>query len=282
MKHCKLFVSCHQNVRLPENELLVPIQVGAALTDERFNGFLYDNDDENISHKNRSYCELTAQYWAWKNADADYYGFFHYRRFLYPDLRAKRPYRIESEPTNELLSKLGYEDFPALIGQYDLIAPIGENMYVPIREHYADAPHHFGKDLRMIEQIIGEKYPEMVPAMESYLSGTVAYFGNIYIMKRSVFHEYCAWIFPILEEFDRRTDISGYSVQEKRVDGYLAERMFGIYLTHVRHQLRVLELPRVHFQNDASVRMKQKLLGTLLPPSSKRRAWVKAKVKGLN
>ena len=41
-----------------------------------------DNTGDNISLKNRSYCELTTQYWAWKNAEADYYGFCHYRRFF--------------------------------------------------------------------------------------------------------------------------------------------------------------------------------------------------------
>lgn len=282
MSNCKLFVCCHQNTSFPENELLVPVQVGAALTGERFGGFLYDDVGENISRKNRSYCELTAQYWVWKNEDADYFGFFHYRRFLYPVCSEKRPYRIEAEPTADLLEKLGYSDFSGLIGQYDLIAPIGENMYVPIREHYANAPHHYGKDLDTVEQIIREKHPDMIPAMDTYLSGTVAYFGNIYIMSRAVFHDYCGWLFPILEEFDRRTDISAYSVQEKRVNGYLAERLFGVYLTHVRSGLRVLELPRVHFQKKTSARLKQKLLAALLPPGSRRRAWVKARAKGMN
>lgn len=41
-----------------------------------------DNEGDNISGKNPDYCELTAQYWAWKNIDCDYYGFFHYRRYL--------------------------------------------------------------------------------------------------------------------------------------------------------------------------------------------------------
>lgn len=282
MSNCKLFVCCHQNNSFPKNELLVPVQVGAALAGEHFDGFVYDDAGENISRKNRSYCELTAHYWAWKNADADYFGFFHYRRFLYPARSEKRPYRIEPEPTADLLKKLGYSDFSALIGQYDLIAPIGENMYIPIREHYASAPHHYGKDLETVEQIVREKHPDMIPAMDSYLSGTVAYFGNIYIMSRAVFYDYCGWLFPILEEFDRRTDISSYSVQEKRVNGYLAERLFGIYLTHVRGTLRVLELPRVHFEKKASARIKQKLIAALLPPGSRQRAWVKAKAKGMN
>ena len=76
MADIKLFVCCHQQVEIPNHPLLVPIQVGAALAETHFPNFLYDDAGENISEKNRSYCELTAQYWAWKNVGADYFGFF--------------------------------------------------------------------------------------------------------------------------------------------------------------------------------------------------------------
>ncbi len=92
MADIKLFVCCHRPEKVPKHPLLYPIQVGAALSEVRFPEFLYDDTGENISEKNRSYCELTAQYWAWKNVRADYYGFFHYRRYLYPDTKAKRPF----------------------------------------------------------------------------------------------------------------------------------------------------------------------------------------------
>ena len=102
----RLFVCCHQPSSVPEHPLLYPIQVGAALADTHFPGFLHDDSGENISRKNRVYCELTAQYWAWKNVEADYYGFFHYRRYLYPDTTAKRPYIIKREPSLAQLNKL--------------------------------------------------------------------------------------------------------------------------------------------------------------------------------
>ena len=125
MPKIKLYVCCHRPAPVPEHPLLVPIQVGAALAGERFAGFLQDDAGENLSAKNRSYCELTAQYWAWKNQTADYYGFFHYRRYLYPDTRAVRPYRLAGEPALPLLEGLGYGEFGSLIEHYDLIAPWG-------------------------------------------------------------------------------------------------------------------------------------------------------------
>ena len=276
MGDIKLFVCCHRPAPVPEHPLLVPVQVGAALAGERFAGFLQDDTGENLSAKNRSYCELTAQYWAWKNQRADYYGFFHYRRYLYPDTRAARPYRLEGAPALPLLEGLGYGEFGGLIEHYDLIAPLGEDMHLPVREHYAAAPHHRRADLALAEEIVKERAPEMGRALEDYLSGTVCYFGNIYIMARPVFCDYCAWLFPILAEFDRRADWAGRTPQENRVDGYLAERLFGVYFTHRREELRTLELPRVHFEPDAAARRKKQLLDAVLPPGSKRRALIKS------
>lgn len=274
MAEIRLFVSCHEASPVPEHPLLVPVQVGAALTEQRFPGFLPDDAGENISQKNRSYCELTAQYWAWKNAEADYYGFFHYRRYLYPDVNAKEPYRIEGAPTFELLDKLGYGQFAGLIARYDLILPMGEDMCLPVREHYAEAPFHHKKDLDLMEAILGERYPEYVPAMEEYLSGTRCYFGNIFIMERGAFQEYSGWLFSLLEEFDRRADVAGYGPQERRLDGYLAERLLGVWATHHR-ELRTLELPRVHFIEDRAERWKKRTVNLLLPPGSRRRSRVK-------
>ena len=277
MDNIKLFVCCHKETNVPEHPLLAPVQVGAALADTRFEGFLYDDVGENISAKNPYYCELTAQYWAWKNIEADYYGFFHYRRYLYPYINARRPYTIKREPTLPLLDKLGYDGFTELIRKYDLIIPKGENMYVPVREHYADAPFHHEKDLKLAERIVCEHHPEMAEAMEEYLSGTVCYFGNIYIMRRQIFHDYCRWLFNILEAFDQRADTVGYSVQEQRVDGYLAERLLGVWLTSMRGSLKTLELPRVHFVPEGAERYRRRMLNCVLPPGSKMRAMLKQK-----
>ena len=276
MADIKIFVCCHQKGQhVPEHNLLYPIQVGTALSRERFDGFLYDDTGENISILNRSYCELTAQYWAWKNIRADYYGFFHYRRYLYPNVAAKHPYRIEGELSEQLLTQLGYNDFGPQIEAYDCIVPKGENMYLSVRDHYATAPFHHGRDLCLIEEIILQNYPDYGEAMERYFSGSICYFGNIYIMKHTVFHEYCAWLFSILAKFDQQADCSGYGTQERRVDGYLAERLLGVFVAYQSERLRILELPRLHIVPAFKDRLSKKAVALLLPPGSRRRSIVK-------
>lgn len=272
MKKCniKILVCCHKEAELPGHELLVPIQVGTALAGEEFPGYLHDNTGDHISEKNKRYCELTALYWAHKNLQADYYGLFHYRRFLYPDLETKRPYRVVCHWD---LKYLDYGDFSHTIEQYDMVLPKRENMYVSVRQHYADALFQHKKDLDLVETIVRRRSPEMVSAMEEYFSGMQHYFGNICIMKSDLFHEYCRWLFPVLEEFDREADVSGYGKQEMRVDGYLAERLLGVYVTYLRGSKRVLELPRLHLMPRQGFAARALLWA--FPPSSYRRYLLK-------
>ena len=77
-----IYIACHKLYYIPSIDFLKGIQVGAALNNKRFIGMLADDIGENISNLNKSYCELTAQYWIWKNYKSDIVGFFHYRRYL--------------------------------------------------------------------------------------------------------------------------------------------------------------------------------------------------------
>lgn len=260
---------------MPKHPLLVPLQVGTALAKERFPGFLHDDIGDNISAKNHSYCELIGQYWAWKNAEADYYGFFHYRRYLYPDITAKRPYIIRRKPTLSLLDKLDYGPFAELILAHDLIFPKGEDMYLPVREHYAAAPFHHGGGPGPCGTYRAGADPGIFRDNGLVFSGSTCYFGNIFIMKREVFLDYCQWLFPILAEFDAQTGTSGYSAQELRADGYLAERLLGVYYTQRKSKLDTLELPRVHFIEDPAEQFKKETMNFILPPGSARRSRIK-------
>ena len=53
---------------------------------------------------------------------------------------------------------------------------------------------------------------------------------NMFIMKKDIFDGYCQWLFDILFQVEREVDISGYSAYDKRVFGFVSERLLDIYL----------------------------------------------------
>lgn len=278
MADIKLFVCCHQPTKVPKHPLLVPIQVGAALATDHFPGFLYDDTGDNISVKNRSYCELTAQYWVWKNYPVGMVGFFHYRRYL-SFIKAKYPYFLAKEPTVEKLEQWGYEEKAiwTLVHTYDVILPRAEETHCSVQAYYAQARWHRKEDLKQIETILKKITPEFYPAAQQYLNGTRQYFGNIFLMKWPIFESYCTWLFSILEEFDKRNDLFSREGQAARVDGYLGERLLGIYCTWLRENpaIHIAEFPRVQFEGSWWKRTKRYWLNIALPPESRRRAMVK-------
>ena len=76
----QIIVATHKKYSMPSNSLYLPLHVGAALHAPL--PYTGDNTGQNISDRNKTFCELTGLYWAWKNLDADAIGLCHYRRYL--------------------------------------------------------------------------------------------------------------------------------------------------------------------------------------------------------
>lgn len=253
----KIFVSCHKKSYLPSCDLFYPIQVGTVLAKERFERMLHDDEGDNISDKNRTYCELTAQYWAWKNEDADYYGFFHYRRYFsfsseaYPvddqqniivemlDREYEKKFGLNEKRMREIITK---EDV-IVSKAYDVRNMGCDNVY----QQYITADSQYKKDIDLMLTVISELYPEYSACANKYMNSVKSYICNMFIMKKQEFHRYCKWIFDILFEVERRADFSQYSDYAYRVMGFLGERLLGIYITYLknRSETRIQELQRV-------------------------------------
>lgn len=273
MKNIRIFMCCHKQYEtIPP--LCEPIQCGAALNTV-IGGILHDNDGMNISDKNREYCELTAHYYAWKNAEADYYGFCHYRRFFGAEEATKRPYSALKKVSDKQL--LSENELRSLCDEYDILAPISEDMGLPAGDHYNTSKYHYPEDLSLFLEILNSKAPQLKNAADSYLMQNRQYFCNMFVMRKELFSEYCEILFSVLEEFDQRKQLHG-DFQSDRTDGYLSEIFTGIYIAYCRNRgAKIKELPRL----DAGCSVKKRIGCALLPPESKRRFFVKRIVKKL-
>ncbi len=251
MKDIKILVSCHKKSYIWKHPFLFSIQVGAALAKKRFEADYYDDEGiEQISNKNKMYCEMTAQYWAYNNLKADYYGFFHYRRYLsfqtaYPvdrkgRLLKKAPYpykEIDSIKRSENQFAFDPQKMRKIIEQNDIITVLREKMNVTVYQQYCQ--FHHKKDIDLLIKTVKDMYPEYISAMQEYLNSKKLYFMNIYIMKKECFYEYASFAFSVLQKIETTLHTEEYSEAELRVMGYLAERLFGIYYTYKRRQKQV-------------------------------------------
>ena len=260
----RIFVSTHKDVDLFESNILQPVQVGAKRATSPIGSALRDSDGDNISELNPMYCELTTQYWAWKNVDAEYYGFCHYRRYFdFSETRHKENAfgeimwdSINIDAQREFC--LDDASIASSVRGYDVITTEFKDLrkfpggYSTPWEHYDHAPLLHIEDLELAMRILGEMHPDYVQDADEFLLGNESCFCNMFIMRKELFNEYCAWLFPILERFMDECDMSHYGREARRTPGHLAERLFNIYY---RHHMRlcsgwkVKQLQCVHFEH---------------------------------
>lgn len=261
----KVLVASHKadpNIR--KDSIYMPVQVGKALHPDLDLGFQPDDQGENISEKNGTYCELTAIYWAWKNLkDADYIGLAHYRRYFSFGTSEFRD--IITVPSgSDMIPSNDEEQIRKALEKADII--VANPATFPYRAAYDYAIGHHGDDFKTLYEIIKEKYPEYIPAFDkAFLRGNHLSLYNMFITRRDIFEEYCEFLFTVLGEAEKRIDTRDYTPYQKRLLGFLAERLFNVFVTKKKMDgLRVKTRPVIWITEDVAPTSKLKYLANRL------------------
>lgn len=236
MDDCKIYVVAHKNFDVPQNRLYVPIQVGNGEDIPVFNG-VRDNTGDNIADKNANYCELTAVYWIWKNIEGiSNVGICHYRRYFTNCVwKGNEKYFLTEQQVRTILNS------------YDIILPKPLLVNRNVEKFYYLSGYGRKSDLEKLKQIIYRNDPDYADSLECVLSAEKASYCNMMIMSFDNFDRYCKWLFPILFELERATDLSGYSKEEARIYGYLSEILLNVWVKKNNLKVKYISIVNSEF-----------------------------------
>ncbi len=218
----------------------IPIHVGKSLSSVNLH-IQGDNTGCNISNLNNFFCELTGLYWVWKNVDARFYALSHYRRYFKP---IKQEYLLVNDKkiasSNELLR---------LMKSYDVILPQKRNYYIDtIRSHYVNA--HNKSDLDVTYSVICHKFPDYIESFQNVFNSRSISLYNMFVMNRKSFNNYCEWLFSVLFEVEKMIPYKNYDQYQRRVFGFLAERLLNVWIAKNNGCLNVIYLPIVNIEGE--------------------------------
>lgn len=202
---------------LKKADWLIPIQAGAALTEERFETE-NDANGDSISDRNGLYSEMSAMYWIWKNAPkSSYKGLYHFRRHLL----------------------LSYQQFCTLAeNEYDVILPVPRMVFPSIREFFGSKTKANPNDIELIQNVIKELHPNMYDWARKHMSNTLYYPCNILIARENVFNDCCGFVFSILFTVENINKTNGAN-ERGRYIGYLAEILTSIFFSYHSDDLKI-------------------------------------------
>lgn len=223
MSNIKILVATHKKYDFPQSEIYLPVHVGKkGKEDLKYQG---DDTGDNISEKNSGYCELTGLYWGYKNLNCDYIGLVHYRRYLSSETK------VDTDATNKFSDILSENEIIEYFKEYDIILPEKiRNIQKSVRLAYKRM--HNIEDLDKTRDIIERLYPKYIKAFDTVMEDRFLSPCNMFIMSKENFNQYCDWLFNILFTLEREVDISLYSTYQKRIYGFLGERLLNVWCEH--------------------------------------------------
>lgn len=239
-KSVKIIIATHKKYRMPEDKMYVPVHVGAEGKNDL--GYTKDNNGENISLLNPSFCELTGLYWAWKNLDYDYLGLAHYRRHF--SLKKRK---------DKWRSVLTYNELKSYLDKVRVFVPKKRKYYIEtLYSHYDHT--HYSEQLDTTREIIERMYPEYIKSYDKIMKQRYGYMFNMMIMSKDLMDDYCAWLFNILFELKKQLNMPELSNFQGRFYGRVSEIIFNVWLDYQLQsgkikQSEVMELSCIHMED---------------------------------
>lgn len=232
-----LYVATHKKTSLPVCDWIVPIGL-AGYSDElvKLNDSISLGGNE-ISNRNRNYCELTGLYWLTQNCSDDIIGLCHYRRYFsfihYDGVGFNYPSFIQTDQEDAALKFVSTEAqkqlMSNLLESYKIIVP--RPIIHPETVASAFISAHGEKFWQLFLSACREEFGN---DMRYYDYETRFYFANMFVAKNNIFKNYNETLFRVIDkvysEIGDLPDEPGLRYQHYRYPGYLAERFMGLYL----------------------------------------------------
>ena len=251
MKSIKIIVATHKEYQMPNDELYLPLHVGAYGKESI--GYKRDDEGDNISSKNPKFCELTGLYYAWKNVSADYIGLVHYRRYLTLN-------RVKEDKFNNILTKKQAQE---LIKDNDIILPNMRNYYIEnLYDHYKHTM--YVEPLDETRKIIKKKYPEYLKEFDRLHERKTAHMFNMFIMRKDILNDYCSWLFDILFELEKKFKNKKYDAFHSRFYGRISELLLDVYINtnNLKYkEIYFMDMEKVNWAKKGTSFLKAKFLG---------------------
>lgn len=268
----KLFVSHRIDTDsvVIKNEVITPVYCGAVYKKDKWNKEITgDNTGDNISELRMNFNELTVQYWAWKNVDADYYGLCHYRRYFVLKNEDKGYTNVQNQIYVPFLNKNIIQKYALdneeilqnLCEKYDLIIPkpadvktikaFGKQQSNVLELWKAHEGYFFDKDtVELLLTTIKKVQPDFYQYAISYLKQDKHRGYNCYLMRKEFFAELCDLQFSVLFNIYRQLKDTETFKKYPRTIGYMGEILYGIYLYWlVGKNLKTKELQLIFCEN---------------------------------
>lgn len=151
--------------------------------------------------------------------------------------RYRRLFMFEELGNNDIVP---FAELTELLKKHDIVLPPIHHTNTTVYEHYV--ADHIKVDIDNIGRIISDIYPNYRESFSHIMNGNNEYGFNIFASNHELINKYCFWLFDILQRLESTTDITGYDGYQKRIFGFLSERLFITWIYHQKLSIKELHI----------------------------------------